>query len=170
MKEFIDHVTGDDALRGMNQIDVFTNLKAVLLNHRTHELVNGAGAHGGFNHDCCTFRAVFHHFLDGSYYIASVHLFRELVVRGRNGDNVHVCLLILGGELDARLHGSLEEFIQTVFLEGGLTGVESSNKLLVIVRTNDLHTVRSHHQCCGQSNVAQSNYVNHITENFTTSY
>ena len=74
MKEFIYHVTGDNALRGVNQIDVLTNLEAVLLNHRAHELVNSSGANGGFNNYGCTFGAHLHYFLNSCYYIAGIHL------------------------------------------------------------------------------------------------
>ena len=44
MNELIDHIARDDALRSMNKVDVFTNLKAVLLNDRTYELVYSARA------------------------------------------------------------------------------------------------------------------------------
>ena len=35
-------------------------------------------------------------------------------------------------------------------------------KVPLLTRPNDFHTVGSHHQCCGQSNVAQSNNINHV--------
>ena len=70
--------------------------------------------------------------------------------------------LILGGELDATGEGGLEELVEAVFLEGGLASVEGGNEVLVVVSTDDLHAVGSHHQSCGQTDVAQSDNVDHI--------
>ena len=123
MEQLVHHVARDDALGSVNEVDVLTNLEAIGLDDRAHELVDGAGADGGFHHGG-TLGAVLHHFLDGSHHIAGIDLLGELVVRGRYRDNVHVGLLVLGGELDAFGESRLEELVKTVFLEGGLASVE----------------------------------------------
>ena len=162
VQELINHIAGDDALGGMDEVDVLTNLEAVLLDDRAHETVDGAGADGGLDDDGGSLRADLHHLLDGGYYIAGVDLLGELVVWRGDADDIHVGLLVLGGEPDALGHRRLEELVQTVLLEGGLAGVEGGDEVLVVVCANDLYAVRGHHQCCGQSDVAQSNYINHI--------
>ena len=108
VQQLIDHVAGDDALGGVDEVDVFADLEAVGLDDRTHELVDGAGADGGFDDDGGTLGAYLHHLLDGSDDVAGVHLLGELVVGGRDGDDVHIRLLILGGELDTFCNGGGE--------------------------------------------------------------
>ena len=162
VQQLVHHVARDDTLRSVNEVDVLTNLEAVGLNHRAHELIDGAGRDGALDDHGGALGAHLHHFLDGSHHIAGVHLLGELVIGRRHGDNVRVRLLILGGEADARLHCGLEQLVQSLLLERGLARIQRSHQFLVIVRTNDLHTVRSHHQSSGQSNIAQSNYVNHF--------
>ena len=164
MQQFVHHVAGDDPLRGMHQVDILANLKAVGLDDGAHVLIDGARAHRGFDHDGRTLRADFHHVLDGGDHIAGVHLLAELVVRRGDRDDVHVGLLVLCGELDAFRYGRLKKFIQTILLEGGLTGIQRSHQVFVVIRADDLNTMRGHHQCGGQSNIAQSNYVDHIIE------
>ena len=165
VQQLIDHIAGDDALGSVDEVDVFANLEAAGLDDGTDELVDGAGADGGFDDDGGSFGADLHHLLDGSDDVAGVHLLGELVVGGRDGNDVHIRLLILGGELDARLDGSGEKLVKTIFLEGRLAGIEGCHQFFVVVCTDDFHAVRCHHQCCGQSDVAQSDYVNHISSN-----
>lgn len=105
-------------------MDILANHEAVCLDDGTHELVDGAGADGGFDDDGGSLGADLHHLFDGSDDVASVHLLGELVVGCRDGDDVHIRLLILGGELDACLDGSGEELVKTIFLEGRLAGIE----------------------------------------------
>ena len=59
-----------------------------------------------------------------AHHVAGVHLLAELVVRGRHAHDIHVGLLILGGELDARLQGGLKQLVQSVLLKGSLARVE----------------------------------------------
>ena len=141
MEQLIDHVAGNDTLRSVNQIDVLTNLKSVFLNHWAYELVNGSGTNGRFNNYGSTLGAHLHHFLDGSYYIAGINLLGELVVRSRNTDNIHVCLLVLGGELNTCLNGIGKELVKTVFFEGGLASIQRIYQLLVVVGTNYFNSV-----------------------------
>ena len=141
MEQLIDHVAGDDALGGMNKVDVLANLKAVGLHNRTDKLIHRAGRDGGFNNNSSALGAHLHHFLDGSHHVAGIYLLTELVIRSRNTDNVQVCLLVLSGELDSSLYSGLEEFIKTVFLESGLTCIKSIYQLLVIICTNDPYTM-----------------------------
>ncbi len=162
VQQLIDHIAGDDALGGVDEVDVFANLEAVGFDDGTDELVDGAGADGGFDDDGGSLGAYLHHFLDGSDDVAGVHLLGELVVGGRDGDNVHIRLLILGGELDARLDGCGEELVKTVFLEGRLTGIEGCHQFFVEVCTDDFHTVGCHHKGGRKTDVAEANYVDHI--------
>ena len=166
VQQLIDHIARDDTLRGVDEVDIFAYLEAVLLNDRTHELVDGAGADGGFDDDGGSLGADLHHLLDGSDDVAGVYLLGELVVGGRDGDDVHIRLLILGGELDARLDGSGEEFVKTIFLEGRLAGIEGCHQFFVVVCTDDFHAVGCHHKGGRKTNVAEANYVDHIGRMF----
>ncbi len=166
VQQLIDHIARDDTLRGVDEVDIFAYLEAVLLNDRTHELVDGAGADGGFDDDGGSLGADLHHLLDGSDDVAGVYLLGELVVGGRDGDDVHIRLLILGGELDARLDGCGEELVKTIFLEGRLAGVEGCHQFFVEVCTDDFHTVGCHHKGGRKTDVAEANYVDHIDRMF----
>ena len=57
---------------------------------------------------------------------------------------------------------TLKTLSQNAFRNTMLTSIEGGNQFLVIVSTNDLDTMRSHHQSSGQTDVAQSDNVNHI--------
>jgi len=166
VQQFIDHIAGDDALGSVDEVDVFAYLEAVLLNDRTHELVDGARADGRFDDDGGSLGADLHHLFDSSDDVASVHLLGELVVGGRDGDDVHIRLLILGGELDARLDGCGEELVKTIFLEGRLAGIEGCHQFFVEVCTDDFHTVGCHHKGGRKTDVAEANYVDHIDRMF----
>jgi hypothetical protein len=74
MDEFINHVARDDTLRGMNEVDLLTNLEIVLLNDRTYELIDGTRADGGLNNNGCVLGTYLQHFLNGCYYIAGIYL------------------------------------------------------------------------------------------------
>ena len=161
VQELVDHVAGDDALRGVDEIDVLADLEAVGLDHRADVAVDGARADRGLDHDGRALRADLHHVLDGSHHVAGVHLLGELVVGSRDGDDVGVGLLVLRGELDARLHGGGEQFVQAIFLEGGLAGVEGRYKLFVVVGADDFHAVGGHHERGRQADIAQTNDIDH---------
>ena len=145
MQELIDHVSRDDALGGMDEVDVFADGEAVLHDDGTDELVDGAGAYRALNHYGSALGADLHHVLHGSDHIAGVHLLGELVVRRRDGDDVCVRLLILGGELDAGFEGGFEELVEALLLEGRLACVEGCHEVFVVVSTNDFHAMGSHH-------------------------
>jgi len=166
VQQLIDHIARDDTLGGVNEVDILAYLEAVGLDNRTHELVDSARADGRFNNNCSTLRTDLHHFLDGSDDVAGVHLLGELVVGGRDGDNVHIRLLILGGELDARLDGCGEELVKTIFLEGRLAGIEGCHQFFIVVCTDDFHTVGCHHKGGRKTDVAEANYVDHIDRMF----
>ena len=161
VQQLIDHIAGDDALGGMDEVDVFTDFEAVGLDDGTDELVDGAGADGGFDDDGGSLGADLHHLLDGSDDVAGVHLLGELVVGGRDGDDVHIRLLILGGELYACLDGCGKELVKTIFLEGRLAGIEGCHQFFVVVCTDDFHTVGCHHKGGRKTDVAEANYINH---------
>ena len=154
VQQLIDHIAGDNALGCVDEVDVFAYLEAVLLNDRTHELVDGARADGRFNNNCSTLRTDLHHFLDGSDNIASVHLLGELVIRSRNRYDVHIRFLILGCELDARLDGCGEELVKTIFLEGRLAGIEGCHQLFVVISSDYFHSMGGHHKGRRKTDIA----------------
>ena len=162
VQELVDHVARDDALRGVDEVDVRADLEAVRLDHRADELVDGARADRGLDHDGRALRADLHHFLDGRHHVAGVHFLAEFVVRGRDGDDVGIRLLVVGGELDARLHGGGEQLVQAIFLEGGLPCVQGRDEFLVVVGTDDFHAMGSQHKGGRQADIAQANNVDHI--------
>ena len=146
MQQLINHVARNDALRSMNKINVLTNLKAICLNHRTDILVNSSRRNGRLHDNRCALGADTHNILHCLNNVASINLFAELVIRSRNGHNVCVGNLILGGELNAGCQSILEQLIQSLFLESGFTCIQGGNQLLIIVSANNLYTVRCHHQ------------------------
>ena len=162
VQEFIDHVAGDNALRGVDEVDVLADLETVRLDHRADVAVNRARADRGLDHDGRALRADFHHVLDGRHHVAGVHFLAEFVVGGRDGDDVGVRLLVFRGELDARLHGGVEQLVQAILLEGGPAGVQGRYEFLVVVGSDDFHTVGSHHQSSRQADIAQANNVDHM--------
>ena len=141
MQKLIHHIARNDTLGGVNEVDVLANLEAECLNLGANELVDSARAYGRFNHYGSSFGADFQHFFHSCYHIAGINLLRELVVGSRHRHDVGVGLLILGGKLDSGFHGSLKQLVEAVLLECGMSGVERSHKFLVIVSTNDFHTV-----------------------------
>ena len=163
MQQFVNHVARDDALRGMDKVDVLTNLKAICLNHRADILVNGSGRNGRLHDNRCALGADTHDILHGLDNVAGINLLTELVIRSRNGHDVGIGNLILGGELHAGCQSILEQFIQSLFLKSGLARIQGCNQFLIVVSTDNFHTVRSHHQSSRQTNVAQANYVNHFS-------
>ena len=154
VQEFVDHIARDDALRGVDEVDV--------LDDGADELVDGARADRGLDHDGRALRADLHHFLDGRHHVTGVHFLAELVVRGRDGDDVSIRLLVLRGELDARLHGGGEELVKAFFLEGGLPGVQGRDEFFVVVGTDDFHAMGSQHKGGRQADIAQANNIDHI--------
>ena len=154
VEKFIYHITRYYSLRGVDQVDAFDD--------RPHELIDGAWTDGALYDYGRTFRADFHHVLDGGNDIAGIDLLGELVVRSGHGDDVGVRLLVLGCELYSLGDCRLEQFVKPLLLEGSLSLVQGSHKFLVVVRSDDFNSVRSHHQRRRQSNVAQSDYVDHI--------
>ena len=154
VQELIDHIARDDALRGVDEVNIFDD--------RADELVDGARADRGLDHDGRALRADLHHFLDGRHHVTGVHFLAELVVRGRDGDDVSIRLLVLRGELDARLHGGGEELVKAFFLEGGLPCVQGRDEFLVVVGSDDFNAVGSQHKGGRQADIAQANNIDHI--------
>ena len=145
----------------MYQVDILADDETVRLDDGTHELVDRTRADSRLDDHRRTLGANLHHFLHGCHHVAGVHLLRELVVGSGDRHDVHVRLLVLGGELDAGLQGILKQFVEAVLLKGRMTRIERGHQLLVIVRSDHFHPVRGHHKGCRQSDVAQSNYIYH---------
>ncbi len=141
VQQLVDHVAGDDALGGMHEVEVFAQREACLTDDGTHELVDGARADGAFDDEGGSLGAYLHHVLDGCHDIAGIYLLGEFVVGGRDADDIGVGMPVFGGEADAGTDGSLEELVETFFLEGGPAGVQLCHEFLVIVGAYDLHTM-----------------------------
>ena len=75
MIQLIDHIAWDDTFWSMHQIDILTNLKAILLNHWANKLVYRAWANGTLDNYSCPLRAHFHYFLHSCYHITGIHFF-----------------------------------------------------------------------------------------------
>ncbi len=101
VEEFINHVAGDDALGGVDQVEILPYLESAGFDDGTDVFVDGAGADGALDDDRRAFGANFHHVLDGGYDVAGVDFLGEFVVRRGDGDDVGVRLLVFGSELDA---------------------------------------------------------------------
>lgn len=163
VKQLVDHVARDDALGGMDEPDVTA---AGLDKQRAHEAVDGVGRNGGLDDKHGTLWGDFEDGLAGGYDVARVDFLVELIIGRGNRDDVGVADLVVSGELDAGLQGIGEQLVQAILLEGGLTSVESGDKLLVVVGAHDLHAVGSHHEGCGQADVAETDNVNHCYSPF----
>ena len=158
MEKLVHHVAGNDAFGSMDEVD----LLAGSFHYGANRLIDGTGADCGLNHDGGPFGADLDDFLDRCDDVTSIYFLAELVVRGGDADDVGICLLIFCGELDSLGDSCLEKFVQAVLFECGLAGIQGVNEFFVIIRSNDFHSVGSHHKCRGQSDVAQSDYVDHI--------
>lgn len=158
VQQLVDHVAWDDALGGVDEPDV---VAAGLDQQRAHEAVDGVGRHGGLDDEHGTLGSDLEDGLAGGHDVARVDFLVELIVGRGNRDDVGVADLVVGGELDAGLQGVGKQLVQTLLLEGGLAGVEGGNKFLVVVGAHDLHVVGSHHEGCGEANVAETDNVNH---------
>ena len=162
VQQFVNHVAGDDALGGVDQVEVLPDLESSLLDDGADVSVDRAGTDRGFDDDGGAFRADAHHFLDGGDHVAGIDFLAEFVVGRGDGDDVGVGLLVLRGELDAGFDGGLEELVQSFLLEGGLAGVQGGDEFFVVVGADDFHAVGGHHKGSRQADIAQSNYIYHI--------
>ena len=145
VEKLIDHIARNDSFWSMNEINVLSDNEPIRFNNRAHKLVHCAGADSRFHNDSCPLRTNSHHLLDGSYHIAGIDFLRELVIRGWDRDDIHICLLIVSCEPYASLYSCMKQIFKTFFLKGRFTGIECGNQLLVIVGTNYLHTMGGHH-------------------------
>lgn len=159
VQQLVDHVARDDALGGVDELDVPT---AGLGEQRAHEAVDGVGRDGGLDDEHGALGRDLEDGLAGSHDVARVDLLVELVVGRGDRDDVGVADLVVGGELDAGLKGVGEQLVQAVLLKCGLSSVEGGDELLVVVGAHDLHAVGGHHECGGKADVTESDNVNHL--------
>lgn len=156
--ELVDHVAGDDALRGVHERDV---LPPRLLEQRPHEAVDRVRGDRGLDHECGTLGGDPQDRPACGHDVAGVDFLVHLVVGGGDGHDVGAAHLVLGSEADARRGGLGEQLVEPLLLEGGVPGVEGGDQVGVVVRAHDLHAVRGHHEGGGQADVAESDDVNH---------
>ena len=159
VQKLVDHVARDDALGGVDELDV---VAAGLGQQRAHEAVDGVGRDGRLDDEHGALGRDLEDGLAGSHDVARVDLLVELVVGRGDRDDIGVADLVVGGELDASLQGVGEQLVQALLLEGGLAGVERGDELFVVVGANDLHAVGGHHESGGEADVAETDNVNHF--------
>jgi len=155
VQEFVDHVAGDDALGGVDEVHAL----AGGLDDRPDRLIDGARGNGRFDDDGRAFLADFEHVLDRRYDVAGIYFLAEFIIWSRDRDDVGVRLLVLRGELDAFGYCRLEKLVQAVFLEGGPARVERRDEFFVVVRSDDFHSVGSHHKCGRKTDIAEADNV-----------
>ena len=152
--ELVDHVAGNDALRGVHERDVLTSDP---LEQRTHEAVDRIRGNRGLDDE----RRALQHRLACRYDVARVDPLVHLVVRSRHTHDVGIALLVLGRELHPGLHGRLEQLVKPLLLEGGPASVERSHQIFVVVGARDIDPVRGHHESGRQAYVAEPYDINH---------
>lgn len=159
VQQLVDHVARDDALGGVDEPDA---LAAGLGKQRANEAVDGVGRDGGLDYEHGALGRDLEDGLAGRHDVAGVDLLVELVVGRGDRDDVGVADLVVGRELDSRLQGVGEQLVQALLLEGGPASVERGDELLVVVRAHDLHAVGCHHKCGGETDIAETDNVNHF--------
>ena len=122
LQQLAHHAARDDALRRVHERDV---LPACLLEKRTHVAVDGARGDRGLHDEHGTLRRHLEHRLAGSHDVGGVYLLVHLVVRRWYGDDIGIANLVLGRELDTCLDRLIEEFVEVLFFERGMPGIES---------------------------------------------
>ena len=68
------------------------------------------------------------------------------------------------GQLATKI--GLEQLVKAVFFECCVTGIQGCDKFFVIVRTDNLNTMRSHHESGRKSDVPEPDYVDHLFFSF----
>ena len=141
MQQLIHHVAGNDTLWGVDKVNVFTNLEAARLNYGTNIFIDSPRADCAFYHHSGSLGTDLHHFLDGSHHITGIDFFAELVVRRWYRDDICVGYLVLRGKFDTSFQSGLKEFVEAVFLKGGLTSIKRRHQFLIVVRTDNFNTM-----------------------------
>ena len=142
-------------------MEILAKYKAMGFDNRADIFVDGSWRNGRFDDHSRPFRANLHNALYGRDNITSVHFFAEFVVGCRHGNNVRVCHLVFRAEPYACFLCFGKQFVQSLFLEGGFPCIQHGDKFGVVVCSDHLHSVGSHHQGGRKSNVAESDYVDH---------
>ena len=89
MQQFIHHVAGDNPLRSVDEINVFSLFRN---QYRSYALLNGARRYCGFDYERSTFRSNLQNILYCRYNVAGINLFAEFIVGSRNRYNIGICL------------------------------------------------------------------------------
>ena len=104
-----------------------------------------------------------YHVLHGADDIARIDPLAGFVVRGRDGDDVKIRLLIGRRKLDAAGDGALEQLRQALLLKGELPRLQLFHDGGVVVRPDDLVAVGREHQRGRQADISQSDHIYHNT-------
>ena len=156
--QLIEHVAGDDPLRGMGQLYI---LPAKLCQQRPQELIHSAGRNGGFHHNRSPLGANAQHGRNGAYYIFRVDLLGIRVIRGGNGYDIGIGNAVFGSKGNARGNCLSEQLFQPFLLKSGAPAAQGVYQRWVIVCANNFYAVGCQHQGGGQADIAKANYIYH---------
>ena len=155
--QLIDHIARDNALGSMHQVNILANLKASRFNGGTNIAIYRARRNRRLDDYDGARIAHIKDRIHGTHHIGRIDLLGVLVVRRRNSNHVQIGLGIILLELDARIQGTLERLLKTILLKGKLPGLKLGHNLLGIVHTDNVNSVRSHHQCRGKPDIPETN-------------
>ena len=158
VQQLVNHVSWDDALRGVHELNILT---LGLDEQRAHKAIHRVGRNSRLDYEHGALRGDLEHRLAGGNHVAGVNLLVQLIVGRRYAHDVGIAHLILGREFDARFQRVDEQLVKPLLLEGSVAGVQGCHEFFVVVGSHDLHAVRGHHERGGQSDITETDNVNH---------
>ncbi len=154
--QLIKHISRYDPLRSVCQVNIFFRQK------RPYIFIDRSGRNGRFDHNDSPLHCDLQHFFHRGDNIGSIDFFGKFVVGCGHGDDIGICRLVLRRKTDTALHCCLEQFLQTIFLKCGMPSAQSADKLLIMIRPDNLDPVRRHHKRCRQTDIPQPDYIDHL--------
>ena len=126
VKKFINHISRNNSLRSMNEVNILANLKSRLFHYRTNKLVDCSRRNSRFNDNSRSLRADAKNLLYCCNNVLCINLLRELIIRCRHRNNICICYLIFRRKLNACFKSISKKLIQTNFFKGCLCSIQSS--------------------------------------------
>ena len=166
MFQLIYHISRNDTLRCVYQIDVLSNGKAVGFNDRTHVFIDGSRRYRRLDDHRCALRADTHNVLHCLYHVACIHLFTCLIIGSRHCHDIHIRALIFMRKTNSFAHCLLEQFVKTILLKGSFSLIQGIYQLLIIIRSYNLYPMCCKHQRSGKTDITKSYYINHDASPF----
>ena len=166
MFQLIYHISRNNTLRCMHQIDILADGKSVGFNDRTHIFIDSSRRYGRFDNHRCALRADTHNVLHCLYHVACIHLFASLIIGSRHCHDIHIRALILMRKPDPFAHCLLEQFVKTILLKGSFSLIQGIYQLLIIIRSYNLYPMCCKHQRSGKTDITKSYYINHDASPF----